>query len=194
MSDAIRARRGRRSWHYDRLVRLRDATDMLRDSDVNALGPTHWADLGCGSGTFTLALASVLAAGSTIHAVDHDGAALRKLPQSHSAVRIIPHRQDFTEPPWPFAPVDGILMANSLHFVADQAAFVDACEAQMTPRRRFLVVEYDTIEANRWVPHPVSSDRLVELFERAGYRSIAILRRRASLYRRAPLYSAAIGP
>src|SRR4029453_14715020 len=38
-------------------MRLRDAIDMLADSGVDALGPTIWADLGCGDGTFTLALA-----------------------------------------------------------------------------------------------------------------------------------------
>ena len=33
---------------------------MLADGRVEALGPTIWADLGCGAGTFTLALADLL--------------------------------------------------------------------------------------------------------------------------------------
>jgi hypothetical protein len=37
---------------------LPDAIEMLADSGVEALGPTTWADLGCGDGTFTLALAA----------------------------------------------------------------------------------------------------------------------------------------
>jgi len=37
-------------------MRLHDAIDMLADSGVEALRPTIWADLGCGDGTFTLAL------------------------------------------------------------------------------------------------------------------------------------------
>jgi len=48
-------------------VRQRDAIEMLADSGVGALGPTTWADLGCVTGTFTLALAGLLAPGSTIH-------------------------------------------------------------------------------------------------------------------------------
>ena len=56
-------------------MRPRDAIDMLAESGVDALGPTIWADLGCGDGTFTLALASLLAPGSTIHAMDTDGSA-----------------------------------------------------------------------------------------------------------------------
>jgi len=41
-------------------MRLRDAIDMLAES-VEALGPTIWADLGCGDGRFTRALADMLA-------------------------------------------------------------------------------------------------------------------------------------
>jgi hypothetical protein len=84
-------------------------------------------------------------------------------------------------------------MANSLHYVEHQAAFLRACESQMKSRRHFLIVEYDTSEASRWLPHPVSKSRLTMLFERAGYAPVRELRSRASLYRRAPLYSAAIG-
>jgi hypothetical protein len=51
-------------------MRLRDATEMIADSDVEALGPATWADLGAGDGTFTPALAEVLASGSVIHAMD----------------------------------------------------------------------------------------------------------------------------
>ena len=174
-------------------MRLRDAIEMLADSGVDALGATTWADLGCGDGTFTLALAALLSAGSTIHAMDRDVAALRKIPSSRDGVRIATHRGDFTNQPWPFAGLDGILMANSLHYVADQAAFIRACEPQMTSRRRFLIVEYDTNEATRWVPYPVSQATLRSLFERAGY-GVTFLRLRPSVFRRASLYSAVIAP
>src|SRR5262245_24580401 len=102
---------------YHPSMRPGDAIDMLADSGVEALGPMVWADLGCGDGTFTLALAELLISGSTIHAIDLDGSALRGIPPSHKSVRIIKHRGDFTKQPWPFAGLDGILMANSLHYV-----------------------------------------------------------------------------
>ena len=116
---------------------LADAIEMLADSGVEALGPTTWADLGCGDGTFTLALAVRLAAGSTIHAMDRDGAALRKIPSAYKGVRIKTHRGDFTNQTWPFADLDGILMANSLHYVDDHAALIRACEPRMTSRVAF---------------------------------------------------------
>ncbi len=152
-----------------------------------------WADLGCGSGTFTLALADLLAPGSVIHAIDSDAAALRKLPSAHKGISITAHYGDFLKPQlWPFARLDGILMANSLHYVEDQPTFIRACASRMKSPRHFLIVEYDTDAANRWVPYPVTQTRLTTLFNGAGYGSVKILRSRLSLYRRAPLYAALV--
>ena len=83
-------------------------------------------------------------------------------------------------------------MANSLHYVEDQAAFIRSCERRMTLPRRFLIVEYDTDESSRWVPHPVSLKKLTSLFTDAGYSSITMLRSRPSVYRRAALYAALV--
>jgi hypothetical protein len=83
-------------------------------------------------------------------------------------------------------------MANSLHYVRNQAAFIRRCESQMKPERQFVVVEYDTDEANRWVPYPVSRTTLAVLFKGAGYSSISVLSSRPSVYRRAALYAALI--
>jgi len=173
-------------------MRLRDAVDLLADSGVSTLEPTTWADLGCGDGTFTLALADLLSSGSTIHAMDRDASAIRSIPSAHKHVRIVTHRGDFTSETWPFRDLDGILMANSLHYVRDQAAFIRGCAQHLKPWHRFLIVEYDTTAANPWVPYPVSQIRLRDLFERAGYSSIRVLRSRPSVFRRAPLYAAAI--
>ena len=172
-------------------MRLRDAVDMLAGSELVALGPMTWADLGCGSGTFTMALAGVLAAGSVIHAIDRDRSALRGIPSCHTGVRIIPHCGEFTTLPWPFTGLDGILMANSLHSVEDQPAFIRSCDAQLKSPRHFLLVEYDTSEAGPWVPYPVNRSRAMRLFGDAGYHSVNVLRSRPSIYRRAPLYSLA---
>src|SRR5580765_371539 len=98
-------------------MQLRDAVELLDASGVGQLGPTTWADLGCGDGTFTLALAELLAPGSAIHAMDVDRAALRRMPSAQDHVRIATHVGDFTNASWPFDGLDGILMANSLHYV-----------------------------------------------------------------------------
>ena len=165
---------------------------MLSASELHLLGRTTWADLGCGDGTFTLALAEVLAPDSLIHAIDRDAAALKRIPARHRHVEIKTQVGDFTRQPWPFDGLDGILMANSLHYIEDQPAFIRRCVSQMQPAGRFLIVEYDTRDANRWVPHPLGSAALVDLFAAVGYSSIRMLSSRPSLYRRAPLYAALV--
>lgn len=164
---------------------VRDAVAMLAASGLDTLGPTTWADLGCGDGTFTVALADLLAPHSVVHAIDRDRAALKRIPLHRHDVRIDTHAGDFIEP-WPFGAVDGILMANSLHYVANQEAFVRSCESRMLTPSRVLIVEYDTDRANAWVPYPVSRARLAELF--SGYSS-RLLGVRPSRYQRARLYA-----
>jgi SAM-dependent methyltransferase len=174
-------------------MRVRDAMEMLVGSGVGQLGATTWADLGCGDGTFTRALALLVGPGSVVHAVDVDRARLRAIPASEGEVRIATHAADFTCQPWPFADrLDGILMANSLHYVRDQRAFLERCRARLQPRHRFLFVEYDLDVPNRWVPYPVNRDRLSSLFTDIGYAEVEILRTRPSRYQRAGLYSAMI--
>lgn len=61
----------------------------------NGTTPTHWADLGCGSGVFTLALADLLAPGSTIEAIDLNPTIAEQT--TARGVRIIPRKADFTK-------------------------------------------------------------------------------------------------
>jgi hypothetical protein len=164
---------------------------MLAASEVGMLGHTVWADLGCGSGVFTLALASLLAAGSSIHAIDRDSSALLGIPARHDGVRITTHLADMTMSRV-VPDLDGIIMANSLHYVSEQRAFIDRCVSWFAATRRFLIVEYDTDEASRWVPFPVSRRRLPAIFDVAGDVTIRFLASRRSIYRRAPLYAALV--
>jgi ubiquinone/menaquinone biosynthesis C-methylase UbiE len=171
-------------------MRLREAVEMLAPSGLASRGPMTWADLGCGDGTFTRALAELLAPGSLIHAMDLDRAALRLVPSAstHRDVQIATHHGDFTQLPWPFSDLDGVLMANSLHYVRDQVAFIAECRTRMKAPHRFLIVEYDSDTSNSWVPYPLSRQRLATLFDA----TIDILHTRPSCYQRAALYAALI--
>jgi ubiquinone/menaquinone biosynthesis C-methylase UbiE len=165
---------------------------MLAGSGLGSPGPAVWADLGCGTGTFTHALADVLAPGSTIHAMDLDRAALSRLPARHAEVTIHAVHGDFTTPPWPFGNVNGILMANSLHYIHHQEGLLRQCISQVKPQWRFVIVEYDLTRANQWVPYPINRSRLADLFRTVADVSITFLGSRPSLYHRAPLYAALV--
>src|SRR5580765_4265912 len=131
-----------------------DSRSLIAHPSLSRGGPQVWADLGCGDGTITAALASLLPAGSTVHAIDTDGRALARVPKRHGDVAIVTHAGDFTSLPWPFDGVEGVLMANALHYVRAQAAFLRSVDAALH-RRRMLLVEYDTTRGNAWVPFPI---------------------------------------
>lgn len=177
-------------------VRIRDAVEMISGGDGGAIGttePATWADLGCGDGTFTRALAHLLSPGSVVHAVDVDDEALAGMAAEQNRVTIVTHHADFMRRPWPFDErLDGILMANSLHYVRDQETFVRECDARLNADGRFIIVEYDFDRPNRWVPYPVSRHRLTALFAAAGYSSPVWLGSRPSVYQRGEMYAALI--
>lgn len=174
---------------YDQDVRHREAVSLIAGAGLDRSAPSTWVDLGSGDGVFTRALADLIAPGSVIHAIDRDRGALDQIA-AHPAVRIDTHAGDFTAKRWPVDKADGILMANSLHYIEDQLEFLRRTAARLTPRGVFLFVEYDTELANPWVPYPVSRRALEELFE--GWGEVKPLASRPSAFRRALLYSAVV--
>jgi SAM-dependent methyltransferase len=150
--------------------------DLLRAAlDTGAIGrPPVWADLGCGSGAFTLALADLLGVRATVHAVDRDATALRRLASfagAHEA-EITVHEADFTDP-LDLPPLDGVLLANALHFVARrrQQGLLEQVRAMLHPGGSLVVVEYDLARGNPWVPNPVPAERWPTLARGAGFES-----------------------
>jgi SAM-dependent methyltransferase len=176
-------------------MQIREAVALLAPAELDRRAPAIWADLGCGAGLFTRALADLLSPGSTIHAVDRDAAALARLPSARNGVRMAAHHGDFVDlasGPWPFEMLDGVLMANSLHYVEQPLPFIQSLIARMKARHRFLIVEYDMSRPSRWVPYPLDRAALTSLFAEAGYQDTELLAIRPSIYQRAGLYAAQI--
>ena len=126
----------------------------------------RWADIGAGEGAFTLALADLLGPGGRIVALDRDGRALAATAAAvgsrFPATRLTTVIADFGDD-GPLAlddldALDGLVAANSLHFVAParQVPVVRSLAGQLRPGGRFVVVEYDADRGNPWVPHPFS--------------------------------------
>lgn len=153
-----------------------------------------WVDFGSGTGTFTLALAHILGKNSRIIAVDKDSGSLEKIPDHFDQVTIEKRNADFEKDEFPFSGLDGILMANSLHYIQNQEVFLEKAKPLLKSKGCFLVVEYDTNISNPWIPYPVSFARLNKLFKESGFLSIRKLKEESSRYNRANLYSAIIEP
>jgi len=153
--------------------------------------PARWADLGCGSGLFTYALANLLPDCSHLYAIDQSPVALDPLPKpAHTKVEF--RQVDFVNHILPLSDLDGILMANSLHYVPDKPALLKKLLPCLRPAGCFVIVEYDTDLANSWVPYPIRYAVLQGLFASVGFAKVTQLEERPSRYGRANMYAAYI--
>src|SRR5512141_1773196 len=108
----------------------KDHVNLLRPAALSPGGT--WADLGAGSGAFTLALRELIGTEATIYVVDKDRGALQRLEAAHrsrfpSADHLVPLNQDFSRPldvatstTGRLPALDGVVMANSLHYFKDK--------------------------------------------------------------------------
>ena len=170
---------------------MQNALSLLENGFLNDQKPQAWADLGCGSGLFTLALNKILPGESTIYAVDKNISSFRIRDFPKDAL-IIPVETDFIHDALSIEPIDGILMANSLHFVKDKSRFLEKMKTLFRNEPVFLIVEYDTDRPNPWVPFPMSFLKLKTLFTSLGFRQVTKLSEYPSRYNSGTIYSAKI--
>lgn len=160
-----------------------DLVDLLRGGVTTKGG--HWADLGAGEGAFTLALADLLGPGAHITAVDRDSGAVRGLAaeigKRFPATRIEVVVADFTRQ-LPIADLDGVVMANSLHFVRDKGPVLERVRSMLRKGGSLILVEYGADRGNPWVPHPTSYPRWKELAAQMGFENTRMLHSVPSRY------------
>lgn len=172
-------------------MELSEAISLINHTSIHNNQPTTWADLGCGTGLFTTALAQLLKPGSKIFAVDKNISPLKKL-QSPNNITIEKLQAEFVTEELNIHNLDGILMANSLHYVKAKIAFIHEIEKYFKSEGCFLIVEYDLDKPNPWVPYPLSFASLKFLFEKLGHHSVEKIKELPSRYNRAKIYSAFI--
>jgi ubiquinone/menaquinone biosynthesis C-methylase UbiE len=169
-------------------VNHNDHVDLIR-AGVHG---TTWADLGSGTGAFTLALADVLGEAAQIFSVDRERGALDE--QRHAITARFPSTQvqyivgDFTRP-LDLPLLDGILMANSLHFHRDKVSILARLKSHLKPDGRLILVEYNADSGNPWVPFPLSFPTWQKLAAQVGFRETRLLNTRPSRFLR-EIYSA----
>lgn len=144
--------------------------------------PGIWADFGSGEGAFTLAVADLLPFGSKMYSIDRNSSSLKA--QEAEFKRIFPtftisfHTGDFIDfstltPPLSLkgrgrSSFDGIIMANSLHFVEDKISLLKELKKYLKPGGRIVFVEYNVDQGNQWVPYPFSFESLKQIANEAG--------------------------
>jgi ubiquinone/menaquinone biosynthesis C-methylase UbiE len=148
-----------------------DHVNLLRPANLKPGGT--YADFGAGSGAFTLALRELVGLDSMIYAVDTDRASLNQLDfahraRFHSTLSLILLPTDFSRP-LNIPPLDGIVMANSLHFFKDKEKILRHVQKFLTPNGALIIVEYNVDSGNLWVPYPLTFETYRALAPHAGF-------------------------
>jgi ubiquinone/menaquinone biosynthesis C-methylase UbiE len=161
-----------------------DHVNLLKNG-IPGRGGT-WADFGSGRGAFTLALADLIGPEGEITSLDKNRGALKD--QERAMRSRFPERDpdkthyvvaDFTQPVH-LPPLDGLVMANALHFVRDKDKVLRLIRTYLKPEGRFILVEYNIDRGNPWIPYPISYPRWERLAEENGFTQIRLLARRPS--------------
>jgi len=157
---------------------------MDHTDHVNLLRPANlsqgtYADLGAGSGAFTLALRELAGLESTIYAVDKDRSSLNELEFNHRARfqttrNLILLTNDFSRS-LELPSLDGIVMANSLHFFKDKQKILKHVREFLKPNGALIIVEYNVDSGNMWVPHPFTFKTYSKFVTRAGFAEPSLL-------------------
>jgi len=165
-----------------------DATALIQPAFNTNGTAEYWADLGCGDGVFTLALANCLAPGSKIDAVDRRVVTIG--PVSNILIRTF--TADIETVSFGTGQLDGILMANSFHFVKEKGPMILALRSFPQNNGRVLMVEYDRVSPNKWVPFPISYPEVELLFKRHGYGSVKKIGEKRSVFGPHKMYACII--
>jgi len=156
-----------------------DHVDLLRPANLPQGG--IYADFGAGGGAFTLALRELIGSDATIYAVDDQRSSLAELESNHRARfnttrNLILLKDDFSLS-LSLPPLDGIVMANSLHFFKDKEKLLRHVRGFLKPNGALLLVEYNVDVGNMWVPYPMSFNVCRVLVKRAGFTEPRLLAR-----------------
>ena len=161
-----------------------DHVNLLKPANLNSGGT--WADFGAGEGAFTLALRELIGTDAIIYAVDRDHFRLNELVHEYRSrfgdsnnlhVLTADFARDID-----IAPLDGIVMANSLHYFKDKEKVLRQVRTYLKPNGILLLVEYNVDKGNMWVPYPLSFESFCVLVPRAGFSEPRLLAKHPSSF------------
>lgn len=161
---------------------LSEAQQLISTPFLLTATQQHWADLGCGNGLFSKALLSLLPTGSIVHAIDQTNQSFKE-----SSIKF--KKLNFINDPLDLPLLNGILMANSLHYVKDKLSLLGRLRGSMVKDGSFILVEYDMDVSNTWVPYPLLYSTAISLFKQVGFKSFEKIAERQSIFNRAKIYS-----
>jgi ubiquinone/menaquinone biosynthesis C-methylase UbiE len=133
--------------HLDSPIRklLLPATKML--SDLKPSKNEAWADIGAGSGFYTIPLASIV---DKVYALDISAEMLdllqKKLKQNQ-VTNVVVKRSEETSIPLANKSVDGVLLAFVAHELDDPAKYFKEISRTLKPNGRVVIIEYAKVKS-----------------------------------------------
>ena len=111
------------------------------------------ADVGAGTGLYTLPLAEAVGAEGTVYAVDVqayflDHVAKKAKDAGHEHVKLVRAKQDSSG--LPEASVDLVLMVDAYHHIEHPAAYLASLHAALRPDGRLVIVDYRREGGDSW--------------------------------------------
>jgi ubiquinone/menaquinone biosynthesis C-methylase UbiE len=141
-----------------------------RVMDILGIAPgKEVADIGAGSGWFTVRAARRVGRGGTVYAVDISPDAIRYIDrraqnESLANVKTILSKAD--DPLLPAHAIDAVLLLKTYHEVADPIALLEHLRPALKPGARLGVIDRN----GNGTDHGISRKIVVEEAEKAGYR------------------------
>ena len=143
----------------------------LRTGEVIAklnLKPTDVvADLGAGTGLFSVPLAKAVPSGR-VYSVELDEgflAQIRGKAKSENVTNIVPVLGKFTDPSLPARDVDVAFFHDVLHHVENRAAYLKSVAGYLKPGGRIVVIEFNPGDS----PHKAEPSLIVSREQTAGW-------------------------
>jgi ubiquinone/menaquinone biosynthesis C-methylase UbiE len=138
------------------------------------------ADLGCGSGYFTIPVARAVMPGGTVLAIDAWQEMLDYLERRleiEGLGNVEPVKVERDDPRLPPAGVDLILMVDVYHYIQERIEYGKKLRAGLAPGGRLVVIDYipKSLEERPWGPPPqqhLSKEQLTADLEQAGLRLV----------------------
>ena len=143
----------------------------LRTGEVIAklnLRPTDVvADLGAGTGLFSLPLAKAVPSGR-VYSVELDEGFLTQIrgkAKTENVTNIVPVLGKFTDPSLPARDVDVAFFHDVLHHVENRAAYLKSVASYLKPGGRIVVIEFNPGDS----PHKAEPSLIVSREQTAGW-------------------------
>lgn len=156
-----------------------DHVNLIKPAILDETPNASFADLGAGSGAFTLALRQLISESANIYAVDKDSSSLNQLKREYEtrfgdSTKLHLITADFSKS-LNLPPLDGILMANSLHFFKDKIKVLKHIKTFLKPNSKLIMIEYNVDKGNLWVPYPFSFSTFETMCKESGFDSPKLL-------------------